>query len=89
VAAQHLALSEKYAMCVPHDSWIEHPYSSAGRWWCEWVEDGGPHDGYSYWCNAPLYPTDPEGEWVWFRANPDWYNANSVEMMRVYGQPVL
>ena len=77
------------AVAQGYTGWIEHPYPSAGLWWCEWVEDGGPYEGWTYWCNLPLYPTEPEGEWIWMRPNPDWYNASTAEMMRMFGQPVL
>ncbi len=64
-----------------YTGWIENPYPSAGLWWCDWYEDGGMYDGWTYWC------MNEHGTWA--PANPDWYNANSAEMMRVYGQPVL
>ena len=58
-----------------YTGWIENPYPGAGQWYCDYY-------GEEYWCYSPS-----AGQW--FRANPNWYNANSREMMDVYGQPVL
>jgi hypothetical protein len=57
-----------------YTGWIEHPYPSAGLWYCDW-------SGSQYWCQ------NESGTWV--PANPDWYKQASAEMMRVFGQPVL
>ncbi len=73
-AVTMLVTSAGPALAQGYTGWIEHPYPSAGYWWCEW-------SGEEYWC---------QDEWGnWFRSNPDWYNAASAEMMRVFGQPVL
>lgn len=57
-----------------YTGWIEHPYPSAGLWYCDWY-------GSQYMCQSE------DGNW--FPANPDWYDQTSAEMMRVFGQPVL
>jgi hypothetical protein len=87
LAAATLITSAVPASAQGYTGWIENPYPSAGLWWCDWYEDGGPYDGWTYWCWAPSRDNPEEG--IWFRANPDWYNANSAEMMDVFGQPVL
>ena len=54
--------------------WIEHPYPSAGLWYCDYY-------GSDYYC---------QDEWGnWFPASPTWYDASYAEMMRLYGQGVL
>ena len=69
-----LATSAGTASAQGYTGWIEHPYPSAGYWWCE-------YSGGTYYC---------QDEWGnWFPANPNWYNAAYDEMMRVYGQGVL
>ncbi len=62
------------AQAQGYTGWIEHPYPSAGLWYCDWY-------GSEYWCQG--------NGGVWFPSNPDWYNASSAEMMRVFGEPVL
>ena len=57
-----------------YTGWIEHPYPSAGLWYCDWYGD-------TYYCQG--------NGGTWFPDNPDWYNLTSDEMMRVNGQPVL
>jgi hypothetical protein len=74
VTAVMLAGASVPASAQGYTGWIENPYPSAGLWYCDWY-------GSEYWC---------QDEWGnWFRANPNWYNQNSAEMLRVYGQPVL
>lgn len=74
VAAAMLMAGSSPAAAQGYTGWIEHPYPSAGYWWCE-------YSGSAYWC---------QDEWGnWFPANPNWYNAAYVEMMRIYGQGVL
>jgi hypothetical protein len=74
LTATTLATNTGTASAQGYTGWIEHPYPSAGYWWCE-------YSGSAYWC---------QDEWGnWFPANPDWYNAAYAEMMRVYGQGVL
>jgi hypothetical protein len=68
------ATSALPASAQGYTGWIEHPYPSAGYWWCE-------YSGGAYWCQ------DESGNW--FPANPNWYNAAYAEMMSVYGQGVL
>ena len=57
-----------------YTGYIEHPYPSAGVWYCDYY-------GSDYYCQ------DEYGNW--FPANPNWYNAAYAEMMRIYGQGVL
>ncbi len=57
-----------------YTGWIEHPYPSAGLWYCDWY-------GSQYMC------MNEAGTWV--GANPNWYDASVAEMMSVFGQPVL
>ena len=58
-----------------YTGWIENPYPGAGQWYCDYY-------GEEYWCWSPSAEQ-------WFRATPNWYNANSQEMMDLYGVPVL
>jgi len=74
VAVVGLASTAAPALAQGYTGWIENPYPSAGLWYCDYY-------GSEYWCQ------NEQG--IWFRANPNWYNANSREMMDVYGQPVL
>ena len=48
--------------------WIQHPMTG-NWWWCDYYADGGPYEGYTYWCNAQDVAT---GEWGWVRAKPGW-----------------
>lgn len=48
--------------------WIQHPTVGAW-WWCDYYYDGGPYEGYTYWCYAPDVAT---GEYSWLRAKPGW-----------------
>jgi hypothetical protein len=54
--------------------WVEHPYPSAGLWYCDYY-------GSDYYCQ------DERGNW--FPAAPSWYDASYAEMMSIYGQGVL
>jgi len=49
--------------------WIDHPLPTAGYWWCDYYQDGGPYEGYSYWC-MDEYDN-------WFRARPGWQYDSS------------
>jgi hypothetical protein len=74
LTALMLAVSAGKASAQGYTGWIQHPYPSAGYWWCE-------YSGGAYYC---------QDEWGnWFPANPNWYNQAYDEMMRVYGQGVL
>ena len=86
LAAAMLLAGAAPAIAQGYTGWIEHPYPLIGQWDCEWFEDGGQYDGWSYWCYDPNSTRGVEG---WVRMNPDWYDIASYEMMRVYGQPVL
>jgi hypothetical protein len=48
--------------------WIQHPMVDTW-WWCDYYYDGGPYEGYTYWCYAPDAAT---GEYGWVRAKPGW-----------------
>jgi hypothetical protein len=74
LTALMLATSAGTAAAQGYTGWIEHPYPSAGLWYCDWY-------GSEYWCQG--------NGGTWFPSNPDWYNASYDEMMRVYGQGVL
>jgi len=74
VAVVGLAGTAAPAGAQGYTGWIEHPYPSAGLWYCGWY-------GSQYQCQ------DESGNW--FPANPNWYNQTSAEMMRLFGQPVL
>jgi hypothetical protein len=74
VAVASLALSAAPASAQGYTGWIEHPYPSAGLWYCDWYGD-------EYWCQG--------NHGIWAPANPDWYNASYDEMMRVFGVGVL
>jgi hypothetical protein len=69
-----LVTSAVPASAQGYTGWIEHPYPSAGLWYCNWYSDG-------YWCQ------DEGGTWL--RTNPDWYDQAYNEMMRVYGVGAL
>ena len=74
VAAGMLVAGSSPAAAQGYTGWIEHPYPSAGLWYCDYY-------GSDYYC---------QDEWGnWFPANPNWYNAAYAEMMRIYGQGVL
>ena len=75
LAVAALALSAATASAQGYTGWIEHPYPSAGLWYCDYYGD-------EYWCWS-----SNNGQWV--PANPNWYDASSAEMMRVFGEPVL
>jgi hypothetical protein len=74
LASAMLSLSAAPASAQGYTGWIEHPYPSAGLWYCDWYGD-------TYWCQG--------NGGIWFPSNPDWYNASYDEMMRVYGVGVL
>jgi hypothetical protein len=74
LAVTMLALSAAPASAQGYTGWIEHPYPSAGLWYCDY------YDG-EYWCQG--------NEGIWVPANPNWYDATYNEIMRVYGQGVL
>lgn len=72
LAATMLVTSAVPAAAQGLEGWILHPFPEAGYWWCEWVEDGGRYEGYSYWCWAS------NGEY-WFKSDPDWLEKTTVE----------
>ena len=57
-----------------YTGYIEHPYPSAGLWYCDYY-------GSDYYCQ------DERGNW--FPAAPSWYDASYAEMMSIFGQGVL
>lgn len=65
ILAVMLALMLALAAPPASAEWILHPYPNVGYWWCDYYYDGGPYEGYTYWCN-------PEGTETWFRAAPGW-----------------
>jgi len=74
LAVAMLATSAGNASAQGYTGWIEHPYPSAGLWYCNYYGDG-------YWC---------QDEWGnWLPASPHWYNASYNEMLRVFGVGVL
>ena len=74
LAAIMLLAESSPAAAQGYTGWIEHPYPSAGLWYCDYY-------GSDYYCQ------DEWGNWV--PANPNGYNAAYAEMMRLYGQGVL
>ena len=75
LTAAMLTTSAGNASAQGYTGWIEHPYPSAGLWYCDWYGD-------AYWCWS-----SNNGQWV--PANPNWYDASYAEMMRVFGEGVL
>ena len=75
LAALMLVAGSSPAAAQGYTGWIEHPYPSAGLWYCDWYGDG-------YWCWS-----SNNGQWI--PTNPNWYDASYAEMMRVFGQGVL
>jgi uncharacterized protein (DUF2062 family) len=74
LTAAALAVSAGTASAQGYTGWIEHPYTSAGLWYCDWYCG-------QYWCQG--------NGGIWAPVNLDWYSATYDEMMRVYGQGVL
>jgi hypothetical protein len=74
LTASMLVASAAPASAQGYTGWIEHPYPSAGLWYCDYYAG-------EYWCQG--------NGGTWFPANPDWYNAAYAEMMSIYGQGVL
>ena len=74
LAAIMLVAGSSPAAAYTPTGWVEHPYPSAGLWYCDYY-------GSDYYC---------QDEWGnWFPASPTWYDASYAEMMRLYGQGVL
>ena len=74
LAAVMMAAMATPAGAQGYTGWIEHPYPSAGLWYCDY------YDG-EYWCQG--------NGGTWFPSSENWYNASYDEMMRIYGVGVL